>query len=180
MTSKKNNSWYFRWLCKRIHKKSQAVQYRKLLELLNDREFYWSIRNDENRMEDGLRLREIYARTHLSFLPPGREIPCSLLEMIIGVSGRMEDILFDPKKGNRTPEWFWEMIANLGLDQFHDGNFYEARNNGVIDYILNQFVNRTYDRFGHGSLFPSKKPTKHLAKVEIWYQMQAYLDENYP
>lgn len=176
--SSKNYDWYFRWLYKKVEKRSK-VKYWKLLQLLNDREFFWSVPNDDNRLEDGLRLREIFARTRPSFLPPGPSIHCSILEMLVALSGRMEDILSDSRKGDRTSDWFWEMIANLGLDQFHDGNFTEANDSGVIDYILNQFVNRTYDRRGHGSIFPSKKSVKNLAKVEIWYQMMNYLDENY-
>lgn len=178
MTSKKNNSWYFRWLCHRVHRRSEYT-YRELLQLLNDREFYWSVPNDDNRIEDGLKLREIYAETHPSFLPPGPSEPCSVLEVLIALADRIENILADPRKGDRTADWFWEMIRNLGLNQFHDQNFYEARNNGVINFILNQFINRTYDRRGQGSLFPSKKTAKNLARVEIWYQMMNYLDENY-
>lgn len=178
MKSKNNNSWYFRWLCQRVYRRSE-YPYRELLQLLNNYEFHWSVPNDDNRIEDGLRLREIYAETHPSFLPPGPSVPCSILEVLIALADRMESVLSDPREGDRTPDWFWEMVGNLGLKQFHDRNFFQALDDGVIHYILMQFVNRTYDRSGHGSIFPSKKTAKNLAKVELWYQMMYYLDENY-
>lgn len=178
MTSRKNNRPYFRWLCKRVYRRSE-YNYRWLLQLLNNREFYWSVPNDDDRLKDGLTLREIYADTHPSFLPVDRSEPCSILEVLIALADRIEYILADDAKGDRTAKWFWMMIKNLGLEQFHDSSFDDQRTHTTINYILTQFVNRTYDRQGHGSLFPSKKPDKNLARVEIWYQMMAYLDENY-
>jgi len=176
--NKVTNTLYFRWLCKQIENRG-AHTYRKLFEILMEREFYWSVPNDDNRIEDGIKLREIFAQSHPPFLPDSSSLPCSILEMLIALSYRMENILSERTEGDRSRQWFWEMIHNLGLDQFHDENFYMAKRNGVIDHILNTFMNRTYDRYGHGGLFPLKKTAKNSAKIEIWYQLMQYLDENY-
>ena len=107
--------------------------------------------------------------------------PCSVLEILVSVANRMEDILYDPKNGNRALKWLWTLICNLGLDIFTDavyksdpGSFMQE-----IDDILEKFIGRTYDRKGQGGLFPLKKPRKDQREVEIWYQMQEYLDENF-
>ena len=39
---------------------------------------------------------------------------------------------------------------------------------------------REYSDNGHGGLFPLKNPKKDQRKVEIWYQMTEYINENYP
>ncbi len=178
MNRKIQSNQYFLWLCGQIRNRSHT-RYRKLLDALHLRQFYWSVPNDDNRLEDGLRLRDIFVNSHPSFLPPDPRDPCSMLEMLVALAGRMEDELADPQKGNRISHRFWEMIHNIGLDQFDDDDFDEAMDNSVIDYILNRLVNRTYDRRGNGSLFPCKRYGRNLAKVEIWYQMQQYLHENY-
>lgn len=42
--------------------------------------------------------------------------PCSVLEMIIALAIRLEEhIMDDPDIGNRTGQWFWDMIVSLGL-----------------------------------------------------------------
>ena len=44
--------------------------------------------------------------------------PCSVLEMMIALSMRCEEqIMDDPDIGNRTGQWFWDMIDNLGLGE---------------------------------------------------------------
>jgi len=140
-------------------------------------DFYWSVPNDGNRIEDGLKLRELFMQRHDFFV---LDFPCSVLEVLIGLALRMEDNLADPSKGDRTAEWFWEMIANLGLDQFHDQNYQEAGGDTNVGYILRTFMDRTYTRRGEGSLFPSSRRSgRNLQRVELWYQLMAYLEENY-
>ena len=49
-----------------------------------------------------------------------------------------------------------------------------------IDDILDRWIERKFSRNGKGSPFPLKKPKKDQRKVELWYQMQGYICENYP
>jgi hypothetical protein len=48
-----------------------------------------------------------------------------------------------------------------------------------VNQILTNLVERTYQKNGKGGLFPLKQPAKDQRRVEIWYQMAAYLNENY-
>jgi hypothetical protein len=86
-----------------------------------------------------------------------------------------DDIMHDPSLGDRSPEWFWVMISNLGLDRMDDENF-DLR---YVDDVLNVFLNRTYFMNGTGGLFPLKIPKVNQRRVEIWYQMSAFIAENY-
>ena len=44
---------------------------------------------------------------------------------------------------------------------------------------VKKFLNREYDKDGTFGLFPLKNPKKDQRKVEIWYQMMAYIIENF-
>lgn len=81
----------------------------------------------------------------------------------------------DDSFGNRTGEWFWTMLVNLGLGHMSNAHYDEAE----VDYILERFVNREYSPQGEGGLFVVKNPQSDMRKVEIWYQMCWYLTENF-
>jgi hypothetical protein len=66
------------------------------------------------------------------------------------------------------------MIKNLGLDQFDDQIPYDWED---VDEALSALIYRTYDRDGTGGLFPLTHPEEDQRKVEIWYQLNAYLLE---
>jgi hypothetical protein len=79
----------------------------------------------------------------------------------------------------RMVDWFWMMLGNAELDGFTDEAFYALRGHILVDKILNRILDRTYKRDGIGGLFPLKHPKKDQRRVELWYQMNAYLVENY-
>ena len=94
--------------------------------------------------------------------------------MMIALAIRCEEhIMDDPDIGNRTGQWFWNMIVNLGLGSMTDAKFDENYTNMVIE----RFLNREYERNGDGGLFTVKHSRRDLRTVEIWYQMCWYLDE---
>lgn len=130
---------------------------------------------DENRASDGLDLRYRFVDL-MGFDIPVEEIydkPCSVLEMLVALSLRCEEtIMDDTRYGNRTGQWFWGMIKNLGLGDMIDSRFDRRE----CDYILKRFLNRDYDSDGRGGLFTIKDPRRDLRTVEIWYQLNWYLD----
>ena len=79
----------------------------------------------------------------------------------------------DPDIGNRTGQWFWNMIANLGLDSMNDKKF----DKGHAEAIVHNFLNREYKRNGEGGLFMVHHDRIDMRPVEIWYQAMWYLDE---
>lgn len=168
MTRSEINDKYFEWLYDLVcgNRYAKGISYRKLLAYLHEVEFTYIISNDANRAEDGIDLRR---RFPYGFALNG---PCSVLEMLIALSIRCEEsIMDDPKLGNRTGQWFWRMITNLGLGSMSDNRF----NEDDVRYIINRFLNREYDPDGHGGLF-TVYCDYDLRDVEIWIQLGWYLN----
>ena len=169
------NDDYFEWLCEVVDSKrfSKHVAYRKLLMHLHNIEFTWFIPYDDNRADDGIMLRRKYALAHhdeeLSDYISG---PCSVLEMMAALAIRCEEsIMDDTLFGNRTGQWFWGMIHNLGLSPMNDSNF-DAE---FVDDVIARFLNREYEPDGKGGLFTIKNCDHDLRTVEIWRQLSWYL-----
>lgn len=167
---------YFLWLCEKVCMDGPDKGYVTLMKILYERDFSPEtavlIPNDDNRIEDGIRLRDEFIEDFgLNGYIRGA---CSVLEMMVALSYRIEDIFgFDD-----APGYFWMLLENLGLDLFDDHYCRTCRNyRGEIDDILYRFMNREYCKDGKGSLFPMKNPSRNLAKTEIWYQMQNYMRE---
>lgn len=181
MTRNELNSEYFNWMCQLVSDEkrySRRLSYQKLLHFLHSVDFNYTLEMDGNREEDGidLRYRFGYENSYNSsmiatFLD---DKPCSVLEMMIALAIRCEEqIMDDPDIGNRTGQWFWNMIVNLGLGSMTDEKF----NRHYANTIIERFLNREYERDGKGGLFTVKHCRYDLRNVEIWYQMCWYLDE---
>lgn len=180
---------YFSWLYHRVQPRPRS--YIKLCKQLHNKKFVWSVAKDENRCHDGIRLREIFIEennldeSHLevSYFLKGE---CTVFEMLVALADRIDVQTYDLRTHkNRTPKWFFELIQNLGLTRFTDGfdrgvDQFDPVADAEINEILEVFLGRTYDSYGRGGLFPLKKRNrKDQSRVEIWYQLMAWLDENY-
>ena len=94
--------------------------------------------------------------------------------MMIALSIRCEEAIMGvPMYGDRTRQWFWSMIASLGLNACYDSRYDE---NYVTD-VLTRFQNREYEPDGKGGLFTIKNCEFDVSKVQIWHQMLRYLDD---
>lgn len=78
----------------------------------------------------------------------------------------------DPDIGNRTGQWFWGMIVNLGLGSMTD-DLYDEK---LVETAINRLLDRRYAPDGTGGLFTVKNCDRDLRKVEIWYQLCWYLN----
>lgn len=159
---------YFEWMYDIVcaSRYTNSNSYRKLLQYLHDVEFTYIVKRDADRFYDGINLRQRF----------GQKIdgPCSVLEMMVALSIRCEEtIMVDPKIGDRTAQWFWQMIVNLGLGGETDSRFDEEYVSNVVD----KFLHRNYQRDGHGGLFSVKRCRYDLRDVDIWTQMMWYLDD---
>lgn len=171
---------YFKWLCDKVVDKESPIQYSKLMKHLYDAEFIPKMVMDDNRAVDGLDLRwEFKRELDISDaqleqdLNYERELKCSILEMMIALSIRCEEsIMADDRYGDRTGEWFWNMIVSLGLGTMNDGRY----DRNYINIIIDKFNNREYKRDGEGGLFTIRGIKKDMRNTEIWYQMCWYLD----
>lgn len=79
----------------------------------------------------------------------------------------------DPDLGDRTGQWFWNMIVSLGLGGMSDTR-YDAN---YVDMVIDRFLRRQYKRNGEGGLFTVEHHPQDMRTVEIWYQLAYYLDE---
>lgn len=161
---------YYNWLCSFVN----DGQHSNLMSALYNKEFTYFIAMDGNRAEDGMALREKYERNN------GKKLnmdiwkkPCNVLEMMVALSIRCETfIMGNSVYGDRTRLWFWKMIDNMGLTFMTDSKF----NPEKTDYVLNRFLCRQYDSDGKGGLFIIKDPPADLRSIEIWMQMNWYLN----
>lgn len=179
MTRNEINDAYFSWMYQLVNGEqySRGASYRKLLYLLHNTEFTYTIVMDGNRYEDGidLRYRFGYVFRHESTMIASYldNRPCSVLEMLVALSIRLEEhIMDDPELGDRTGQWFWSMITNLGLDSMDDDGFEQD----FSEKIIRRFLNREYERDGKGGLFTLEHCRYDLRNIEIWYQACWYLD----
>ena len=169
---------YFDWMYQLVVDDRYYESYRKLFVQLYDTEFTYTIPMDGNRCEDGIELRYRFGREHsyddsmiAAFLD---DRPCSILEMMIALAIRCEEHIMDnPDIGNRTGQWFWAMLVSLGLGSMTDKRYDRKR----VDDILQRFLNREYRRNGEGGLFTVDDPMRDMRSIEIWYQMNCYLNE---
>lgn len=145
--------------------------YTKLIKQLDSIPFTWIFALDENRAAGGINLRTKFAYETSTNLDDIRNGPCTVLEMLIGVASHMEDHLDET-----IDKWFWVLINNLSLNQFDDDN-YDSRG---VDYIVNTWLNRHYCPDGAGSIFPLKEYIGDCRNLDIWSQMNAWINENYP
>lgn len=164
--------WLYNYACK--GKISERISYRKLFMLLHDIDFDFYIREDVNRAVDGIDLRNRFAT--IKGDPEISDIlddSCSVLEMILALAIRCEETIMDnPEYGDRTGQWFWGMLSNLGLARMTDDVF----NKKIATARIYDFMERRYEPDGRGGLFYIRNCPEDLRNIEIWTQLCWYLD----
>lgn len=167
---------YFAWLTDRVDfdfGRSNGKTYIDLMGQLFSKEFVWVVPNDDNRLEDAMDLRHQFLN-ETGITNPGELLlgvpPLSVLEVILGLSLRCAF-----NGGGTPPNWAWRLIENLDLHNMSDP--VTRRKAERIDDILENLIWRNYEPDGVGGLFPLAHPQANQTEVEIWYQMNAYLDE---
>lgn len=159
---------YYEWLISQIHIPNNKT-YLYLFERMHNLEFFWTVPNDDNRVHDGLDLRGEFlngTRRKLSIDGDG----VSILEVLVSLSRR---VAFTA--GGDAPQWAWKLLKNLHLTKMFDP--LSDDNIERIDEILDAVVWRTYRRDGQGGFFPLKNAVDDQTKIEIWYQLNAYVME---
>jgi hypothetical protein len=172
---------YFNWMVGLISRDYYPVDnnpYSLLLEQLNMVKFFYLIERDENREVDGINLR--YQFAYETNKDDTEEIEtclysedCTVLEMMVALCLRCQQIIGDEESNNGTGMIFWVMINNLGLKNMTN----DAYNPVQVENILYRFMSHQYKENGHGGLFVLTKENSDLRKMEIWFQAMRYLDE---
>ena len=152
----------------------ESISYRQLLSFLHEVEFTYFVPYDENRAADGVALRYRFCLIH-ECLEMERYLtgPCSVLEMIVALAILCEErLMVNPTMGDRTAQWFWEMITNMGLSAMHDTQY----NEWLVNDVVGRFLNREYEPDGRGGLFRVKGWDRDMRTAEIWHQLMAYIN----
>lgn len=174
------NKRYFEWLYGLVYGTNvyNSLSYRRLLTFLYNTEFTYIIDLDENRAQDGVDFRyrfgyeNGYSRGIIERHLDNR--PCNIFEMMVALAFKAEEqIMDDYEHGNRTGQWFWNMIVSLGLGTMNDVDFDEDHVYGIIL----RFLDRRYCPNGRGGLFTIENCQYDLRTVEIWSQFMWYLDD---
>ncbi len=166
---------YDHWL-RGLVAKNPGPSYHILFDMAWTTFYEYHIPNDDNRAEDGLKLRERFELESSLRLPDLGE--CRMLEFLIALAIRLNESVYDYENPDQTSYWFWRLIKNLQLDAYTDNYSF----NEVHFYIEQVFI-RLNERLyasngGGGGLFPLEEPMADQRHVEVWYQMMAYLTEN--
>ena len=170
---------YFEWMLRKVGvTRRSRPSYYILCDELNSIEFEFYIDMDVNRYQDGLDLRFRFGYeegiNHETIINELDDHGCTVLEMMVALAINCEiHIMYDPEYGDRTSVWFSGMISSLGLDKYDD-NHYDS---DAVYKIVKRFLTRAYKPNGSGGLFTLKNPLKDMRTVEIWYQLNWYLNE---
>lgn len=169
--TKSLNEKYFEWLVSQFnigHGRLTDRTYDNVFMALYARDFAWFVPNDDNRVQDAKQLRREFLGRMRDTLPEC----CSVLEVMVALSRHMEFM-----GGGSAPDWAWRLFKNLGLHELSDPlSELEA---DILGEILERLIFRNYSRDGNGGLFPLAFPEQDQRKVELWYQMNAYMDEQF-
>ena len=177
---------YIQWLYSKVGSHDRKYNhFWRVIRRLYRKEFYYTVKNDENRYQDGLYLRVQftdeynYAPEDICHILDG---PCTVLEMLVAFAIRIDsEIMWDPDVGDRTAFWFWKMLENAGLDlrRFSD-EYFDKDCIVELEDLLNRVLSRHYDKFGNGGFFPISSYQKNFQRTELWHQMHFWISENYP
>ena len=124
----------------------------------------WSIKyvvvlpRDQNRLEDGKKLREK--------LGGYTENDISVLEVLIALSQRCDSMM------DSEENWFWVFLKNMEL--LVPGLSEEEIRDKIDIWVL-----RKFSRDGKGSPFPRQKCLRDQRKIELWKQMCGYFSDIY-
>lgn len=161
---------YFEWLVSQINVTRTNRTYEGVFRWMYHREFVWLVPNDDNRIGDAIDLRkEFWGESHAML-----DVGASILEVLVALSRRAAWVISDIE----APDWAWIFVKNLRLDRYSDP--LTSRKDRRIEEILEAFVWRNYAPNGDGGLFPLKETELDQRKVELWYQMHAYINEKIP
>lgn len=162
---------YFNWLrAKVLDYDTPSYMYLDLLRILFQTQFVWVIAGDDNRIKDGLELRDYFLReTGMENDPYWYEAPCSVFEVLLALADRACFVTEIPVK-----DWFWRFITNLRLDGYRTISRVEAV---IVNRTIETWLFRAYHRSGDGGIFPLRESNEDQTQLELWYQMNRYIDD---
>lgn len=139
------------------------------------------IPGDANRFSDAWDLRDQFADANGEMLSGTEdEWPVSVLEVLVILAMKMVYLSDDSPVRNDDDQvgyFYHEMLHNLGIDEDFGGT--SESKEKLIRKVITKCLKRRYSKDGSGGLFPLRRPREDQRGVELWYQMNAYMIENY-
>lgn len=167
---------YFDWMCALVG--VQPRYFGNLMLFLHNKEFYYTIPMDGNRLEDGISLRYRYGlEAGIDDVIIAEELDktkeASVLEMMVALALKCEEhIMGNPDMGDRVALWFHEMLDSLGLSYMDDAHF----NAMIAEMVIDRFLRHDYAPDGRGGLFTVPSSPKDMRCAEIWTQANLYFN----
>lgn len=87
---------------------------------------YFPNSHNKDRYDDAEQLRIRYGDDNniADILSYFSKEPITVFEVLLALSIRIEEkIMVDDKKGNRTSQWFWALVNDIGLCEYDDDNW---------------------------------------------------------
>lgn len=175
------SNMYIEWVCSEILNLNKD-EYNDLLYLirtLNEIEFTYSVPLDENRAADGLNLRSDYCYETGKYLDKSSGLlpNCTVFEMMAALAYKCESsIMYNYRNGLHPERWFFIMLNNLGIRECTVHNW-DSKTSDYIYNCVHKMLHRQYKKNGEGGLFVIKNPKIDQREVDIWKQMNAFLNE---
>lgn len=174
---------YFAWLCRIIDDKRfmDIWDHYDVLRQMHETPFVYSLEKDGNRVSDALVLRNRYMmerghafRDILESTPFANDAGASVLEVLVALAERLDDMTCDIEEPPKPGFWFKMFMENLTVFSTENFTNFSQKTSGK----LQKWMSRQYDSYGNGNIFRLKKPVKGFNKIEIWYQMHIFLEQN--
>lgn len=146
-------------------------RYDFLLQTLWKKEFVAVLPKDEESVSNTLAMRR-----DNNFVDDFG--PCRVLEILLYFAIRLEEFTYNNGITTNRVIFFWRLVTNLDLHPFTHDNWSTPELYFELDQILNNWIERRFDKAGNGSPFPLRNPPKDQRKTPMWYQLQAYMIEN--
>lgn len=169
---------YLSWLVGQVANvktRARARTHWNLFKQMSETIFVAVVAFDENRIADGRDLRYEYLAEAEDEAgdPDWTRSPVSMLEVFVVLARTLAFEMDD----NVEP-WFWHLLEELDLERFNDRE-YDNHAQEAIAETLDRVIWRRYDPDGRGGLFPLRSPERDQRQVELWYQLNAYLLEQF-
>lgn len=165
---------YFDWLKWQIESFTEAGSHDLLFHRLHQKGYYALLPDDENRMCDGVELRNEYGNR-----ADGEELvfdtSSSVFEVMISLAKKM-NYIYSPVREDHLVDCFNMMLTNSGLAAFTNEQYFELGGDIEVDRIVDRILNREYPKDGKGNFFYTKWDTdEDQRNISLWYQLNKYI-----
>lgn len=169
---------YISWLRSQLDFIDSPNTYNELFAALLSHRYTWILPMDSNRAQDGKEVRERFYNSisYLEYPKWVKDEPCSFLEFLAAITFRMNYICSGYNE-DKTKEIFWLLLSNLGINELSDANWERMDGSRMVAEAVERVCKRKIDINGEGGLFPLQAPKQNQREVEVWYQMQAYIQD---